>query len=237
MPDNETRTVEIDVISDVMCPWCYIGKKNLEAAARALEGVELRINWRPFQLDPTLPPEGKDRARYLEEKFGGSEKATAIYERVNQAGHAAGIDFAFDAISVSPNTLDAHRLIRWAGGIDEQTQQKVVDRLFELYFLEGGSIGDTRLLSAIAEDAGMDGAVVRELLATDRDREAVQQEIATAQKMGVTGVPCFILDRRLAVMGAQPPEILVQAIRQAANEPAPAAGNVANDNTGNGMSN
>ena len=133
---------------------------------------------------------------------------------------------------MSPNTLDAHRLIRWAGGVSVETQQRVVNRLFELYFIEGANIGDARILSAVAEDAGMDGAVVRELLATDRDREAVQQEIALAQQMGVTGVPCFIIDRRYAVMGAQPPQVLADAIAQAASEPSPSSN--ANDNKGNG---
>ena len=231
---SQTRTIEIDVVSDVMCPWCFIGKKNLEAATAGLEGIEVAINWRPFQLDPTLPAEGKDRKLYLEEKFCGEEGARKAYKRVEEAGLAAGIDFRFDDIMVSPNTLDAHRLIHWAGGVGREAQHRVVNRLFELYFLEGGNIGDARLLSAVAEDAGMDGAVVRELLASDRDRQDVRQEIAVAQQMGVTGVPCFIIDRRYAVMGAQPPEVLAQAITQAASEPAPQVDHSANDNKGNG---
>ncbi len=236
MTGNANRTIEIDVVSDVMCPWCFIGKKNLEAAAGAIEGIDVKINWRPFQLDPTLPPEGKDRKQYMEEKFGKGDGLKEAHSRVEEAGRAAGIDFRFGDITVAPNTLDAHRLIRWAGGAEGDAQQRVVNRLFELYFMEGADIGDTRILSAVAEDAGMDGAVVRELLATDRDKEEVQREIATAQQMGVTGVPCFIIDRRYAVMGAQPPQVLADAIAQAASEPTVPAGHNANDNEGNGAS-
>lgn len=212
---EEVRTMDIDIISDVMCPWCYIGKKNLENAISGITDIKLNIHWRPYQLDPTLPPEGKDRRKYLEDKFGGPEKARDIYKRVEDAGKAAGIDFRFQAIEVSPNTLDAHRVIRWAGGQGDETQSKLVNRLFELYFLEGGNIGDHEVLAGAAELAGMDGALVRRLLASDADRDAVEAEIHQAQSMGVTGVPCFIVDRRYAVMGAQPSEVLAQAIRQA----------------------
>ncbi|MEZ5872005.1 MAG: DsbA family oxidoreductase [Nitratireductor sp.] len=212
---EETRTMDIDIISDVMCPWCYIGKKNLENAISGITGIKLNIHWRPYQLDPTLPSEGKDRRQYLEDKFGGPEKARDIYKRVEDAGKAAGIDFRFQAIEVSPNTLDAHRVIRWAGGQGDETQSKLVSRLFEIYFLEGGNIGNHEILADAAEKAGMDGGLVRRLLASVADRDAVEAEIRQAQSMGVTGVPCFIIDRRYAVMGAQPSEVLAQAIRQA----------------------
>jgi predicted DsbA family dithiol-disulfide isomerase len=212
------QTLTIDIVSDVMCPWCYIGKKNLEAAAGDIGGIALEVRWRPYQLDPTLPKEGKDRAAYLNEKFGGEEKARQIYERVNQAGKVAGIDFRFDDIAVSPNTLDAHRLIRWAGGVSQEAQDAVVTRLFQLYFEEGANIGDPMVLSAVAEGAGLDGAIVRELLASDRDREEVQREVAQARSMGVTGVPCFIIAGRFGVMGAQPPDSLSRAIRAAAEQ-------------------
>jgi predicted DsbA family dithiol-disulfide isomerase len=218
MSDKENATINIDIVSDVMCPWCFIGKRNIESAVAGLEGIDVTINWRPFQLDPTLPPEGKDRAKYLSEKFGGEEGARTAYKRVEDAGKTAGIDFNFNAIAVSPNTLDAHRLIRWAGGVSREVQDRVVTRLFELYFEEGANIGDHDILCSVAEGAGMDPAIVRDLLASDADRDAVRQEIAAAQRMGVTGVPCFILDQRYAVMGAQPPEVIAQAIRQASAE-------------------
>ena len=220
MTDSQAarQTVQIDVISDVMCPWCYIGKRHLEMAAEALEEVDVEIHWRPYQLDPTLPPEGKDRRQYLDEKFGGEERAREIYQRVHDAGMEAGIDFRFDAIAVSPNTLDAHRLIMWAGGQGAEVQNALVDRLFRLYFLEGANVGDTQVLADAATECGLDGELVKELLEGDQDKDSVRNEIATAQQMGVTGVPCFILDKRFAVMGAQPPATLAQVIRQAIAE-------------------
>jgi len=218
-----TDKLRIDVVSDVVCPWCYIGKKNLEKAASQVDGVELDIHWRPYQLDATIPAGGMDRKQYMLAKFGSEERLKTIHARVEEAGRAAGIEFNFGAIRVAANTLDAHRLIRWAGGVDAATQGAVVSRLFELNFLEGADIGDRYVLSAVAEGAGMDGAVVRELLSGDRDSEAVRKEIASAQQMGVTGVPCFILDGRYAVMGAQPADVLAQAIRQAASEQPAAA--------------
>ena len=210
------QKIQIDIVSDVMCPWCYIGKRNLEAAKELLDEVELEVHWRPYQLDPTLPPEGKDRRQYLSEKFGGDARAKEIYARVNQAGSASGIDFNFDAIEVSPNTLNAHRLIRWAGGQGQDVQDKVVTRLFQLYFEEGANIGDVEVLVATATECGMDGELVRKLLSSDADLEEVRSEIAQAQSMGVNGVPCFIIDQRQGVMGAQPAEALAQAIEQIA---------------------
>lgn len=214
---TEATPIRIDIVSDAVCPWCYIGKKNLEAALPMVGGVEISVNWRPYQLDPTIPPEGKDRAQYLAQKFGGEERAKTIYKRVEDAGAAAGIEFDFQAIEISPNTLDAHRLIRWAGGQGEAVQGKVVERLFRIYFIEGGNIGDHGVLRSVAEEAGMDGEVVAGLLASDADVEHVRGEIAFAQQIGVTGVPFFILEGRHGLSGAQPPEVLAQAIRQVAS--------------------
>ncbi|GAB4354732.1 MAG: DsbA family protein [Oricola sp.] len=209
--------VAIDIVSDVMCPWCYIGKRRFERAVRALGGtVDLDIRWRPFQLDPTLPREGKDRDSYLAEKFGSIERARQLYRTVEEAGAGEGIPFRFDAIAVSPNTLDAHRLIRWALGAGPGVQAKVVERLFASYFLEGANIADHAVLTGVAGEAGMDDAIVASLLAGDADRQAVQEEIATARRMGISGVPCFILDGRYAVMGAQDAETIADAIRQVA---------------------
>ncbi len=218
MADNKGNALQIDIISDVMCPWCYIGKRNFEAARSLLDDVDLTVSWRPYQLDSTLPKEGKDRKLYLSEKFGGEERAAEIYKRIEDAGHAVGIDFEFSEIKVSPNTLDAHRLIRWAGGQSEELQDKMVLRLFELFFLEGANIGDDHVLVGAADHIGMDGDLVRRLLASSADVEEVKAEIETAQRMGVTGVPCFIIDQRYAVAGAQPPEQLANAMRQAAAE-------------------
>jgi len=217
MGENNTP-ISIDVVSDVVCPWCFIGKKNLEAAAAGLDGIDLTIAWRPYQLDPTIPPQGRDRRQYMEAKFGGPEKTRAIHQRVSDAGKGAGIDFDFEAIEVSPNTLDAHRLIRWAGGAGLETQNQLVSRLFELYFQEGVNIGDHEVLTAVAGECGLDENLVRELLEGDSDTANVQREIAQAQQMGVSGVPCFIIDGKYAVTGAQPPEVLADALRQIAAE-------------------
>lgn len=211
---TEPAPVTIDIVSDVMCPWCYIGQKRLESAMEQVPDVPVTLHWRPYQLDPTLPPEGKDRKTYLEEKFGGAERARSLYENVRQAGAGEGIEFAFDKIAVSPNTLDAHRLIRWSGSSGEGVQNKLARRLFELYFEEGANIGDHTVLIGAARDVGMDVSIVESLLATDSDRDKVTEEIATAQRMGVTGVPCFLLEGRYAVVGAQDASTLADAIRK-----------------------
>lgn len=220
---SENRSLSIDVISDVMCPWCFIGQKNLERALEQVSDIDVAIHWRPYQLDPTLPPEGKDRQTYLEEKFGSRERAQALYDRVREAGRDAGIDFKFDRIEKSPNTLDAHRVIRWAASAGEGVQDKLVRRLFELYFLEGANIGSHAVLIQAARESGMDSAVVETLLPTEADLQEVSQEVGTAQKMGVTGVPCFLLEGKYALMGAQPPEALADAIRKVSDAKAAGA--------------
>lgn len=211
-----TEAVHVDVVSDVMCPWCYIGKRRLEQALEKLEDVNVDIHWRPYQLDPTLPSEGRDRREYLEKKFGGPERAKEIYARIEQAGSEENLDFNFSAIAVSPNTIDAHRVIRWSANEGADVHDRLVELLFKRFFMEGANVGDHAVLVAAASDAGMDAAVVEALLATDKDRDAVTEEIATAQRMGVTGVPCFIIDNKYAVMGAQEPDHIAGAIRQAA---------------------
>ena len=212
--------VNVDVVSDVMCPWCYIGKRRLEQALQQIDGIDVQIQWRPFQLDPTLPPEGRDRKEYLENKFGGPERAQEIYSRIETAGKAEGLDFDFKSIGVSPNTLDAHRVIRWAANEGEDVQDRLVEILFRKFFMEGENVGDHGVLVGAAQDAGMQGEIVAALLATDEDKELVEREIAVAQQMGVTGVPCFIIDNTYAVTGAQQPEQIAAAIKQAA-EPTP----------------
>ena len=212
-------SVNIDIVSDVMCPWCYIGKKRLEAAVRDLpEDVEVDVRWRPYQLDPTLPKEGKDREQYLSEKFGGSERAKQIYANIVDAGREEDIPFDFEAIAVSPNTLDAHRVIRWAASEAPGVQDRLVDLLFKAFFIDGKNIGDNVVLLDAAEQAGMDRAITEGLLAGQADCLEVEQEIEIARKMGVTGVPCFILENKYAVMGAQSADVLTNAIRDVARE-------------------
>lgn len=219
---TDVQPLSVDVVSDVVCPWCYLGKRRLEAAAKLVPEIPLRVRWRPFQLDPTIPPEGMPRAEYVRRKFGSADALDRPNAHLAGAGAELGIQYAFDRIKRSPNTLDAHRLIRWAEGNGHQEQ--MVERLFRLYFTEGADVGDPAVLAQAAADTGMNSAAIAADLATDRDREAVRSEIGAASAAGVTGVPCFIFDLRAAVMGAQAPELLASAIRQAvaARDPATA---------------
>lgn len=210
------QSVVVDVVSDVICPWCFVGQKRLDSAAAALPDIDVDIRWRPYQLDPTIPAGGKDRRRYMIDKFGSEERIQQIHQRLERLGVDEGIKFAFDAIKVTPNTLDAHRVIRWAGAAGPEVQNRLVRRLFQLNFEEGADIGNHEVLITAAREAGMDAAVVETLLPTDADADAVRAEIATASRMGISGVPCFLLEGKYAVMGAQDPEALADAIRQVA---------------------
>lgn len=215
---SENQKLEIDVISDVMCPWCYIGKTNLDSAIKKMDGVDVEVRWRPYQLDSSLPKEGLDRATYLNNKFGGEDGAKQVYGRIRDAGKELGIDFNFEAMKVSPNTLDAHRVILWAGGQSPEIQDKLVDALFRIFFLEGGNIGMDEVLIKAAGEAGMDTTIVAQLLKRDDDKDRVTGEIDHARKMGIQGVPCFIVDNKFAVMGAQPAENLMDAMQHALKE-------------------
>ncbi|MER9138956.1 DsbA family protein [Mesorhizobium sp. M0830] len=213
---SEPNAVTVDVVSDVVCPWCFIGQKRLDKAIAAVGDIDVHIRWRPFQLDPTIPPQGKNRHEYMLAKFGSDVRIREIHDRIEPLGEAEGISFAFDAIKVAANTLNAHRLIRWAGAAGEAVQNRLVRRLFQLNFEEGANIGDHGVLTEAAREAGMDASVVATLLPTEADVEAVRTEIATASRMGITGVPCFLLEDRYAVMGAQDADTLADAIRQVA---------------------
>ncbi|MGA8603184.1 MAG: DsbA family oxidoreductase, partial [Beijerinckiaceae bacterium] len=166
-PDEKPEPLTIDIVSDVVCPWCYIGKRNLEAALAELPRDDIEIRWRPYQLDPTIPPEGIARRAYLERKFG--ERVDEIYTRVAAAGRDAGIDFAFDRIERSPNTLDAHRLIRWSQSVGKQVE--LVERLFRDFFVEGRDVGDRAVLIEAAGAVGMELDVVKRLLAGNADKD------------------------------------------------------------------
>lgn len=208
----------IDIVSDVMCPWCFIGQKNIEAARKLVPELDLEIHWRPYQLDASLPPEGKDRQTYLNEKFGGKDQADTIYHRIKQAGAENDIQFRFDLIKVSPNTLDAHRLIRRADRIGADIQDQLVQRLFEQYFLEGKNIGDRKVLKEAAKSVGILPTIVDDLFASDDDKGEVEQEIAHARTIGVSGVPFFIIAQKYSLSGAQPAEVLANALRQISQE-------------------
>jgi predicted DsbA family dithiol-disulfide isomerase len=171
------------------------------------------VGGRSSSIRPS-PPEGKDRKEYMRAKFGDGDRLRQVHANLEEIGRNEGIAFDFDAITVSPNTLDAHRLIRWAATAGEDVQGRAARRLFQLYFEEGKNIGDHEVLIGAARECGMDEAVVRTLLATDADRDAVRQEIDTANRMGISGVPCFLIEGRYAVMGAQGSDALAEAIRK-----------------------
>ena len=210
--NDAARKISIDVVSDVVCPWCYVGKRKLEGALRQLTDVDVELRWRPFQLDPTIPQGGISRHDYLTKKFG-PDRAGTMHHRIEAIGKEAGIDFAFDRIARSPNTLDAHRLIRWAFGTGKQ--EAVVERLFQLYFIEGRDIGDRDLLADVAAEFGMDRILTRARLDTDMDAADVQAEIASAVRLGVNGVPFFIIDGKYGLSGAQPSDMIADAVRKA----------------------
>jgi predicted DsbA family dithiol-disulfide isomerase len=208
---------QIDVISDVVCPWCFIGKRNLE---RALETWREKhpdempvVRWHPFQLNPQLPDSGVPRRQYLEDKFGGPERAKEIYARVTAAGKRAGIDFAFDAIQVQPNTIDAHRLMHFAG--EHGKQDAMAEAIFRRYFVEGADLSDKETLADISQQAGMNRDEVATYLASEADRDLIEEQDRRARAIGVEGVPFFIFNQRLALSGAQPPEVIVEAMEKA----------------------
>ena len=201
-------TTRLDIISDPICPWCYIGKARLDAAL-AKAGNPFEITWHPFQLNPDMPSEGMDRRAYLEGKFG-KEQATAFYAQIEDAAIQSGLDVDFAKIARTPNTIDAHRLIRWARTDD--LQHAVGSVLFRLYFKEGRDISDHTVLLDAADESGMDRALVARLLASDADIDDVKAEDANGRQMGVSGVPCFIIGGKFAVQGAQDVETWVKII-------------------------
>ena len=207
--------IVVDVVSDVVCPWCYLGKARLDRAIAEVSGEMLvTVNWRPYQLNPDLPPEGVDHKAHLAAKLGGAAAVSQAHERLTDLGKQDGIAFDFDAVKMSPNTLDAHRLLRWAAA--EGRQNEVVSALFRAYFEEGRNVGDRAVLRDIAAKNGLDAAVIDALFASDADKDSVGEEIGMARDMGVSGVPCFIIDSQYAVMGAQPVDVLANAFREIA---------------------
>jgi predicted DsbA family dithiol-disulfide isomerase len=209
-------TAVVDVISDVVCPWCYIGKRKLEAAIAELgsreAGTAVAVRWHPFQLNPDIPRAGIPRAEYLEAKFGGKARAGGIYARVKQVGEEVGIPFDFDRIVRQPNTLDAHRLIAWAQKRGEaRARDDLVERLFHAYFIDGRDIGDRDELARIAGEAGFSSDDARAMLASDQESREALAEDREAREVGVGGVPFFIFNGRTAVSGAHDPDTLLKA--------------------------
>jgi predicted DsbA family dithiol-disulfide isomerase len=206
----------IDVVSDVVCPWCYVGKRNLENAIALKPEIPVTVRFRPYLLNPWVPREGMGRDEYLIAKFGSVERYNANNQRVADAAAAAGLDYAREKIKRQPNTIDCHRLIAWAGDNGATMKQ----RLMTLYFSEGGDLTDREVLVRAAADCGLDADDIRRRLATEEDVERIEAEAKSANDAGVQGVPFFIFGGMLAVSGAHPPEHLAQAIERAAEEAA-----------------
>lgn len=199
--------MQLDVVSDTVCPWCYIGKKRLDQALAMHGGDSITLAWRPFQLDASIPEGGVDRKAYMEKKFG-AERAKTVGNTIRELGEAAGITFRFDRIERSPNTLDSHRLVRWAGTAG--CQNEMVDILFRRYFEDGEDVGSHDILLDAANEAGMDVDIVRDLLLKDADKELIRREDAMARQMGIQGVPSFVINSQWVMVGAQEPETLVR---------------------------
>ncbi|MGO9741182.1 MAG: DsbA family oxidoreductase [Roseiarcus sp.] len=206
----------IDIVSDAVCPWCYLGKRRLEAALERLGERDAVVRWRPYQLDDTIPPQGLDRKAYMRAKFPDAAQLSQIHARLAALGGEVGLAFDFDAIRRSPNTLDAHRLLRWAG--ERGAQNAVAERLFQAYFEQGLDIGDAATLAGLAGDCGLNADAVREKLAAGDDRAEVGAEIAHWRRAGVDGVPFFIFEGRLALAGAQSPETFAAALVEARHQ-------------------
>lgn len=209
--------LRIDVISDVVCPWCFIGKRNLESALlqwrqRFPEESAPEVRWHPFQLNPHLPDSGVPRKQYLEEKFGGPQRAKEIYARVSAAGERAGIAFDFDRIEVQPNTVNPHRLLHYAQA--QGKQDAMAEALFQGYFLHAANLTQDKTLADLAARAGLDRELVADYLAGDEDRELVEEQDRRARSTGVEGVPFFIFGQHYALSGAQPPEVILEVLEK-----------------------
>jgi predicted DsbA family dithiol-disulfide isomerase len=208
MPDNQP--VRIDVVSDVVCPWCFIGKHRLEAALKLKPEIAVEVHWRPYFLNDWIPREGIPREEYLTAKFGSPERYKGIAQRVSQAAAEEGLTYDSDKMKRQPNTLDCHRLIRWAEAQGKANEMK--QKLMDLYFTQGADLTDRDTLVQAAIAVGLDADTVRDALASDRDVAQIEQEALSAKEAGIEGVPCFIFGGKFAVSGAQSPEYLAEAI-------------------------
>jgi predicted DsbA family dithiol-disulfide isomerase len=222
----------IEVVSDVVCPWCFIGKRHLDHALALWHEEQpacgVTVHWRPFFLNPDTPEAGEPYRPFLEKKFGGPKQLEELWQRVGEAGRTAGIEFAFEKIELRANTLNAHRLIHLAQsdssevGADRTAIGDLIEALFAAQFLEGRHIGDRAVLAAVAAACGMDRKAVLRYLESTEDADAVRGGADEAKRKGISGVPFFIFNNRLAASGAQPPQALLQVMRQAAQEDAAA---------------
>ncbi len=201
--------MQIDIVSDTVCPWCFVGKRRFELALKLRPQPDLSLTWRPYQLNPTMPSEGVDRKTYLASKFGDLEHAERFNARLRKVGKEVGINFRFDEIGVTPNTVNSHRLVKFAKTHDVKVTE-VVEELYKAYFQKSENIGDLKVLSDIAVKAGLDANEFRDYLHSDDDRADILEQGATIRRNGMTGVPCFIVEGKYVVSGAQSPEIFHQ---------------------------
>ena len=207
-----TDPIKLDIMSDPICPWCYIGKAHLDRALAAEPDHPFVIEWHPFQLNPAMPAGGMDRRAYLEGKFGGKEAAVKAYAPVVEHAEKAGLTINFEAMQRTPNTLDAHRLIHWAG--IEGRQTAAVSALFKAYFVDARDIGDAEVLADVADGIGLDASIITRLLASDADIDAIRDRDTHSREMGISSVPTFIVAGKHAVPGAQPPELWKKVIAE-----------------------
>ncbi len=207
-----SESVKLDIMSDPICPWCYIGKAHLDRALTAAPDHPFLIEWHPFQLNPDMPAEGMDRRAYLEGKFGGKEAAVKAYAPVVEHAEKAGLKINFEGMKRTPNTLNAHRLIHWAG--IEGRQTAAVSALFKAYFVDTRDIGDVEVLADIADSIEMDASMVTRLLGTDSDMQSIRDRDAHSRSMGINSVPTFVVGGKHAVPGAQPPELWAKVIAE-----------------------
>ena len=211
--------VSVDIVSDIVCPWCWLGLRYWDQARALVPEIQTETLYRPFQLDGAIPPGGVAYKDYMKKKFGDGpdDRFKMMREHLEQAGPAAGINFRFSGIPVRPNTLNAHRVIRWAQGQD--LGEAASERLHKAFFDDHLDIGDPAILSQLAGEIGLDADIVASLLQSDQDSQAVLDEEQFYRRLGVQGVPCFIFNGQFAVSGAEAPEVLADAIRQAASLP------------------
>ena len=208
----------IEVVHDLVCPWCFLGVRRLLATLRQRPDLVCDIHWRPFLLNPDMPRSGMARYDYVIRKFGGEERARRLYASITEIGRGEGIVFRFDRIRRTPSSVDAHRLVRWAERFDQGGA--VVEALFYAYFSDGKDIGDIGLLSAVAAGAGLDPGAARAFLHSDVETEAVHGDNLRAHRLGINGVPCFIVAGTYAIAGAQEPEVIERLLDVAAVEAA-----------------
>ena len=200
--------MKIDIISDTICPWCFIGKRRLEQALKTRPQADLEISWQPFQLNPDMPADGMEREAYLAAKFSGRDRAGRAYQTIAQAGGERGINFRFDRIRRTPNTVNSHRLIHRAG--KKGVHDDVVEALFRVYFQDGRDIGDTEVLADVAAGAGLERDDILDYLRSDEDAAYIRVEDDRVRLQGVNSVPCFVIEDKYAVSGAQSPEVFHQ---------------------------